>query len=520
MDLKFSDFLNLINDRDSDDVKKIINFNKLLAIKIGSQQEFRKTPRATCGMFFGWLVENYTQVTVFECFNQIKGNINASITENPNRTSNGTEVSFLKIGNTGFYLNLTYAYPLEYMELCARCLKELDSDKTEAVFFEIETKDFNHEENMIGMKEDNNMQDGMKELFVKGRCRQIIFTGAPGTGKTYRVRKYVEEQCTEQLKLENGRKIDQYKFVQFHSSYDYSDFVEGLRPVEFNDKNTFVRVDGIFKAFCRGIVEYNLERLRKSDFAIDNMNDLYTACHIKNGESQEKKNKIKDIIEQKQFYFVIDEINRADLGKVFGELMFGLEESYRGVENRFDTQYTNLRTFNIEQNGYYNGEGDVFKHGFFIPENLYIVGTMNDIDRSVESFDFALRRRFQWKEIKAKEVMKSTLEAIFEKRTKEEEKVKDSSYLLAKIEALNEKISTEGAPFGLTSAYHIGPAYFKEYGLMEADTVVTEQVIWNRRVEPILKEYVRGRDSAKVATFIRNCAKVFGVNTSYEYEEI
>ncbi len=83
----------------------------------------------------------------------------------------------------------------------------------------------------------------------KKSFKQIIFTGAPGTGKTYSVKQFLKnKEC---------------KFVQFHPSYDYSDFVEGLRPVKLgNDKDpTFVRMDGAFKAFCRGVVERNLEKL-------------------------------------------------------------------------------------------------------------------------------------------------------------------------------------------------------------------------------------------------------------------
>ena len=175
--------------------------------------------------------------------------------------------------------------------------------------------------------------------------KQVIFTGAPGTGKTFSVREYVKDK--------------DYKFVQFHPSYDYSDFVEGLRPVVIDGQEdpTFVRMDGIFKEFCRHIVEENHN--------------------------------------EKNYYFIVDEINRADLAKVFGELMFGLEESYRGEKNRIQTQYKNLVTYKINNAGKAEPiEKDVFKDGFYIPENLYFIGTMNDIDRSVDSMDFALRRRF------------------------------------------------------------------------------------------------------------------------------
>ena len=152
-------------------------------------------------------------------------------------------------------------------------------------------------------KEDNNMN--LAEQVKKAmKNKQIIFTGAPGTGKTYSVRKVVEEET-------DGDKTA-YKFVQFHPSYDYSDFVEGLRPVVLlgQTEPTFVRMDGTFKAFCRHVVEEN-----------------------KANDGEDEK-----------YYFIVDEINRGDLSKIFGELMFGLEESYRGEENAFDTQYKNLKT--------------------------------------------------------------------------------------------------------------------------------------------------------------------------------
>ena len=271
--------------------------------------------------------------------------------------------------------------------------------------------------------------------------KQVIFTGAPGTGKTYAVRNYVEKQCKE-----HGYDESHYKFVQFHPSYDYTDFVEGLRPVQLDENGapTFVRLDGIFKAFCRQIVERN----QKSD-----------------------KNAAEET-----YYFIIDEINRADLAKVFGELMFGLEEGYRG--EKFDTQYQNLPTYQVDpdtkQVTQLKSENDVFKDGFYIPENLYIIGTMNDIDRSVDSIDFALRRRFAWVEIKANDIMETSLKSMLknkldeenvedlEKRFKAMENIKD---LAERINAMNEVISGKkgeiGKRFYLTEAYHIGPAYFK-----------------------------------------------------------
>ena len=368
-----------------------------------------------------------------------------------------------------------------------------------------------------------------------GNGRQVIYTGAPGTGKTFKIRKFVKEQCGKPNP--DFPDLQRSMFVQFHSSYDYSDFVEGLRPVQLKIKGqgaeqdryevAFVRVDGVFKRFCRQIVEYNLKVLKKEGLLSDDKIALLRkACDLPaNASDEAKKDReaIRAKIMETKFYFVIDEINRADLGRVFGELMFGLEESYRGVENSFPTQYANLTTYNVDQehpeeNGYYgkekadggNGKEDVFERGFFIPENLYIIGSMNDIDRSVESIDFALRRRFKWMEVKANDVMEAVLNSINEDR-ENSMKPPELNKLVNRAQKLNEVISgpaseNGGAQFGLNEAFHIGPAYFKDY-----DPTKPEDT-WKTSVEPILREYVRGRNPEKVEKFIAACEKAFLAN--------
>lgn len=321
--------------------------------------------------------------------------------------------------------------------------------------------------------------------------KQVIFTGAPGTGKTFSVREYVKNSCmlpeSEDGDEESSVDTSQYKFVQFHPSYDYTDFVEGLRPVVFenSDQISFVRVDGIFKEFCRHIVK-------------ENQTD-------------------------KKFYFIVDEINRADLSKVFGELMFGLEESYRGERNRILTQYRNLPTYEIVNGKARKIEEDVFKDGFYIPENLYFIGTMNDIDRSVDSMDFALRRRFTWIEIKANDIMETSLFNIFALKN-EKLDTDDLNELVKKwserIKKMNNVISSN---FGLTDAYHIGPAYFKinlsKAEKNNADEFVEDSIkkIFDNNITSILREYTRGRNNQDVEDFIKECRKeLFPENSSGE----
>ena len=388
--------------------------------------------------------------------------------------------------------NVSYVVPTSDGNECPTCVKmiQLIHQKNKEIFdgvkfaFAVKPKSNKGKQAMNGKnKQDNsNLNDIVEEAIEKNM--QVIFTGAPGTGKTYTVREVVKKLT--------DKDESRYKFVQFHPSYDYSDFVEGLRPVVTKDSPdpTFVRLDGTFKQFCRSIVEKELETFC-SDFR-----DL---------SAPEKREKLKDYYnavkegtfqgEETAYYFLIDEINRADLSKVFGELMFGLEESYRGIENRFDTQYKNLKTYQVDPDtGIASPMAfDCFADGFFIPQNLYLIGTMNDIDRSVESFDFALRRRFRWIDVKANEIMESSLKAMG---------VPNPEDIARKAIKMNNCLS--GFSFGLGEAYHIGPAYFKS---MSAGEKLKEDLkeVFSHRIEPLLREYTRGQDAQDVEELIQKC---------------
>lgn len=358
--------------------------------------------------------------------------------------------------------------------------------------------------------------NSLKELIDKNK--QIIFTGAPGTGKTFGIRKAIDRLISETPEnVPDGVTMPaRTKFVQFHSSYDYSDFVEGLRPVSLAEGQnpTFVRMDGVFMKFCRDVAAYNLAIL-KSENKVTNLDDWYKKCKLSADATQdakELKRTIKNKILDTQFYFVIDEINRADIGKVLGELMFGLEEDYRGIENRFETQYSNLSTYyRTDDNRFvpYEQKDDVFAKGFFIPENVHIVGSMNNIDRSVDSFDFALRRRFQWHEVTANGAMKPVLIGSFIER-QVSFSLEQLEELCKYIDKLNTTISGEGKQLGLNESYHIGPAYFKNYEFGEEDeNRAKREEIWNAGIKHILREYVNGRNEDKVEAFMVECEKAF-----------
>jgi DNA polymerase III delta prime subunit len=393
----------------------------------------------------------------------------------------------------------------------------------------------------------------------------LVLTGAPGTGKTYMTREIAKEMGAE------------VEFVQFHPSYDYTDFVEGLRPIEKNDGQIgFERKDGIFKEFCKKAIRNLLDSTKEvevltkekfwedklTQFVEDSINNE-TIYETVNGSKfvitelrehtivvyNENNAKITNIVvntddivkllaredslpnvkavkgllnrkvtiqadsyifaivreiksmkqefvqekvakvERKDFVFIIDEINRGEASKIFGELFYAIDPGYRGGDknNRVKTQYQNLIP-----------ESDVFANGFYVPENVYILATMNDIDRSVESMDFAMRRRFTWKEIKPND----TVAMLDDLDCKDEAK--------ARMGQLNEAIAKVD---GLGRAYMIGPAYF----LKLKDNNGDFDALWDMNLNPLLNEYLRGfRKADNILEYLKNIYD--GVNVDDDNE--
>ena len=439
------------------------------------------------------------------------------------------------------------------------CLKRFGNSKDRIVFEYREKTEEEKNQNTNEKSVKDNIEDtaiGCKNPYSKMllESKNIIFRGAPGTGKSYVARQIATDIVSngsenDYSKLTEEQK-NQIEFVQFHPSYDYSDFVEGLRP-KINEDGTmgFELHDGIFKRFV-DIARRNFEDSKKSKvileqevsvqaelknffdnieygettfktitgnkFIITDVDEVKKRIYIDIPgnktinklilnideirlmlESGSEFNKISDITsffgkqfatqgysydfaifkeikskrfkpssvdenkeKLKKYVFIIDEINRGEVSKILGELFFTIDPGYRGISGSVTTQYSNMHTNQHDK--------------FYIPENIYIIGTMNDIDRSVESIDFAMRRRFRFIEIRAKDTQ-NMLDLL------EDDALKDEA--IARMDRLNEEILKVE---DLNENYQMGASYFLKLKILDFDE------LWTDYIRPLLKEYIHG----------------------------
>ena len=303
------------------------------------------------------------------------------------------------------------------------------------------------------------------------------------------------------------------KFTTFHQSYGYEDFMEGIKPqiVESNDKKDVIYdiKDGIFKEFCykasfdfaweqmikegkkKPIVCYTIEKKSKLEFKVKNddtlagnqpktINDIkksdvyntfgnipYSTIQTFPDDGTKQAIRYHHAIIQKlekdyglsqNYVFIIDEINRGNISKIFGELITLIEDDKRG-----EAQVTLP----------YSG------NPFTVPKNIYILGTMNTADRSIALMDTALRRRFTFEEM-----MPDT--DVFKKDATDAEGVTVAGVSIKKmLDAINERIE-----YLYDREHTIGHAYFKEYiNAPDSDDVAPLRKIFKNKIIPLLQEY-------------------------------
>lgn len=236
--------------------------------------------------------------------------------------------------------------------------------------------------------------------------KNIILQGAPGVGKTFTAKRLA-------YSIIGAKNPDRVQMIQFHQSYSYEDFIEGYRPTE----NGFTIKKGSFYKFCK---------LAEDD-------------------------------DENDYFFIIDEINRGNLSKIFGELFMLIEKDKRGIE---------LQLLYSDEN-------------FSVPPNVYIIGMMNTADRSLAMLDYALRRRFSFF------TMKPGFNTIGFQTYQDSLKSDSFKKLISCIKQLNSKIA---ADISLGEGFCIGHSYFCGLTAKTA-TVRTLTSIIEYELIPLLKEY-------------------------------
>ena len=307
--------------------------------------------------------------------------------------------------------------------------------------------DLNVDEKLIFKKYGYLVKVAVFTASIETWSKNMIFYGAPGTGKT----KFVKD-CLDILDTNRART----EWVQFHSGFEYEDFIDGIKPIGIQNGNlNLALTKGVFKEFCLKAAQ------------------------------NEKEN----------FFFIVDEINRADIAAVFGETLSLLEENYRGKSSAIKIKNSALMEDIIVSDA--SKKSLCIDYGnlqtkFYIPANIYFIGMMNDVDKSIDCFDLALRRRFTWVLMECDYETLNNIEA-------------NNKGYKEKCKNLNKHIvSSENNGLNLGRAYEIGHSYF-----LKKETM-SEQQIWDRHIEPILREYIRTQfGDGEVEKKLKMAKKIF-----------
>ncbi len=253
-------------------------------------------------------------------------------------------------------------------------------------------------------------------IFDLEHKKNIILQGPPGVGKTF----VAKRLAYSHIGVKDDSKI---QMIQFHQNYSYEDFIQGFRPTE---DGKFKLKNGVFFEFCKKA-------------------------------QRDQANK---------YYFIIDEINRGNLSKIFGELMMLIEHDKRGKE--FEISLT------------YSQEED---DKFYIPDNLYLIGTMNTADRSLALVDYALRRRFRFININPAFSTDSFKNYMITNGLE----VNLLNRIISNMEQLNDKISNDAKNLG--KGYRIGHSYFCNTPKQDESQEMWYKRIINSEIKPLLYEY-------------------------------
>ena len=499
--------------------------------------------------------------------------------------------SFKRYRNSIEYMKYSYGEGRLFVIYCwnlfstiifvQECLKRFGQEGDKFILTYRDKDSIESEENTIEATVQEELEKPIKEYrnpYSRKliESKNIIFRGAPGTGKTYLAKQIaadiISDGYYDNYELLSDEQKQQIEFVQFHPSYDYSDFVEGLRPRINEGVMLFELQDGIFKKFVAKAranyensqktpeiiakeievqeditsfldeVEFGVDQfqtMKGSTFYISSIDGKYIYITIPENNivnklsinivdikkmlesgvdfkkvkdistffgktfnvqvysyyfaifqaiKKSRKARIKPTVESeklKKYIFIIDEINRGEISKIFGELFFAIDPGYRGRAGAISTQYSTMSS-NEEK--------------FYIPENVYIIGTMNDIDRSVDRFDFAMRRRFRFIEIKADsttDMLDGLTNININLDSLENDTLKEDA--LNRMERLNKAIVEVE---GLNENYQIGAAYFLKLKTLDFNQ------LWEDYLQPLLQEYIQGLyNEAEIMTTF---AKAYG----------